>query len=134
MNKHMVFVFGSNEAGVHGAGAARIAVVEHGAVFGQGVGHFGNSYAIPTKDRDIRTLPLSKIEEYVKEFLDYAMMNAEYLFQVTQIGCGLAGFTAAQIAPMFCDAPPNCYFDEKWKGVLELSSKDIKEFSYWGTV
>jgi len=67
-----VFVFGSNLAGIHGAGSARHAVRHHGAVYGVGIGRQGNSYAIPTKDRYLRVLPLTEIKKHVEEFLQYA--------------------------------------------------------------
>lgn len=123
----MIFVFGSNEAGHHGAGAARTALLEHGAVYGEGVGHYGHSYAIPTKCFSIKTLSLMTIEKYVLQFLKYAYAHPELKFQVTQLGCGLAGLQAKDIAPMFVLAPKNCFFDEAWKPYLP------RTFKYWGT-
>ncbi len=99
-----VFVFGSNLAGRHGKGAALHAKREHRAVHGVGVGRTGNAYAIPTKDAALRTLPLSGIMGYVLEFLRYAKAHPDLRFEVTRIGCGLAGYTDAQMAPMFADA------------------------------
>jgi hypothetical protein len=110
----MVFVFGSNLAGRHGAGAAVFAKRHHGAVTGVGEGRSGNSYAIPTKDRDIKTLPLPTIEYYVKNFLNHAKAHPKEMYQVTRIGCGLAGYKDADIAPMFKGAPPNCILPEGW--------------------
>ena len=98
-----IFVFGSNEAGIHGAGAARLALEKFGAIDGLGFGMTGvsHSFAIPTKDWHIRTLPLDVIEFYVNRFIDFAK-NSPYLhFLVTQIGCGLAGYKPEQIAPLF---------------------------------
>lgn len=113
-----VFVFGSNEAGIHGAGAALFAYNKRGARYGMGYGHSGDSFAIPTKNEDIRTLPLDMINAYVCGFLAYATGKRKLKFMVTRIGCGLAGYTDAQIAPMFEGAPLNCMFDEKWKPYL----------------
>jgi hypothetical protein len=96
-----VFVFGSNLAGRHGAGAALYARRNHGAIYGIGVGRQNNSYAIPTKDCTLNSLPLPVIEHYVYEFLEYAIYNPQDRFIVTAIGTGLAGFTVEQIAPMF---------------------------------
>lgn len=110
----MVFVFGSNLAGRHGKGAAKDAVKLHGAIYGQASGRQGNSYAIPTKDAYLNPLPLDKIERYVEEFLIYADGHLDEEFQVTRIGCGLAGYTDDQIAPMFDAAPPNCHLPEGW--------------------
>lgn len=119
MNKQsMVFCFGSNLVGVHGAGAARYAFDYHGAVWYQGVGLYGNSYAIPTKGYSIETLPLHQIKGYVNMFVTYALLHPELTFKVTQIGCGLAGYTSADIAPMFIDAPDNCLFDKAWAEYL----------------
>lgn len=101
LKSNEVFVFGSNLAGIHGAGAAKTANKLFGAEFGKGVGPTGNCYALPTKDEDIWTLPLNRIEEYVLDFLDYAKENPNKTFLVTQIGCGLAGWTPEDIAPMF---------------------------------
>lgn len=116
----MVFVFGSNLAGIHGAGAAKYAVEQRGAAWKKGTGHHGNSYAIPTKDQRIETLPLEVIEFYVDKFCDYATEHPELEFQVTQIGCGLAGYKPEQIAPMFAHAPDNCYFDLAWMNYLPV--------------
>lgn len=86
-----VFVFGSNLAGRHGKGAALWARQHRGAIYGQGAGPQGNAYAIPTKDRQLRVLPLDVIRGYVREFLDYAHRQPNLRFELTPIGCGLAG-------------------------------------------
>lgn len=114
----MIFVFGSNEAGIHGAGAAKWARQNHGAIMGIGNGLTGSSYAIPTKDKQIRTLPLTDIQKYVDEFIQFAKDSPDLIFQVTQIGCGLAGYKPWQIAPMFEMAPDNCLFDRAWSQYL----------------
>jgi len=109
-----IFVFGSNLAGRHGKGAALYARKHHGAVYGQGVGLHGSSYAIPTKDTVLRTLPLNIIEEYVQEFICFAENHPNLTFQITAIGCGLAGYKDWQIAPMFKNCPKNCILPEQW--------------------
>lgn len=114
----MIFVFGSNLAGIHGAGAARYAYQFEGARWKQGEGHRGNSYAIPTKDMHIETLPLNIIQDCVNQFIKYAKESPELEFKVTRIGCGLAGYTNTDIAPMFKDAPMNCFFDREWASYL----------------
>ena len=96
-----VFVFGSNEAGIHGDGAARLAVQSFGATFGRGFGFSGKSFAIPTKDSKITTLPLEVIGNYIKRFVAESKLHPENFYFVTAIGCGLAGYTASEIAPMF---------------------------------
>ena len=121
------FVFGSNESGIHGAGAAKFAYEKHGARFGKSYGHHGDSFAIPTKDEYIETMPLKRIEQYVQGFLAYASGHRKLTFQVTRIGCGLAGYTDSQMASLFKGAPINCQFDEKWKQYLGT------DYTYWGT-
>lgn len=108
-----VFVFGSNLAGRHGAGAAKFARLHRGAEYGVGEGRTGNAYAIPTKDEQLRTLTLPTIAAFVRHFIQYADDNPAILFQVTPIGCGLAGYKRSQIAPMFFGAPPNCIFEDE---------------------
>lgn len=91
-----IFVFGSNLAGMHGGGAARIARLHFGAVMGVGVGLQGQSYAIPTMQGGVDT-----IQPYVDEFIQYAINHPELHFLVTRIGCGIAGFSEDEIAPLF---------------------------------
>jgi len=124
----MIFVFGSNLAGIHGAGAARHALEQEGAVWGYGVGPIGNSYAIPTKDYNIHSLSLDLIMIHVQAFISYAELHPELEFKVTRIGCGLAGFTNEQIAPMFERAPNNCLFDTAWQDYLDCRHAR----RYWG--
>jgi hypothetical protein len=110
-----IFVFGSNLAGRHGKGAALFAKQNHGAIYGVGWGIQGNSYGIPTKDGELRTMPLSAIEGGVQRFIDFAVRHPSWTFNVTRIGCGLAGYTDAQIAPMFRYAPINCNLPQGWR-------------------
>lgn len=109
-----IFVFGSNLAGRHGKGAALYAKQHHGAIYGQGVGLQGNSYAIPTKDQQLRTLPISKIYWYVLGFLLFAKDHPELTFNITRIGCGLAGYKDHHIKPLFSTAPANCILPKEW--------------------
>ncbi len=99
--QRIIFVFGSNLAGRHGAGAAKWALENRGAIYGQGVGMQGDSYGIPTKDANIETLPLPSIKIFVDHFIEYAKNHPHLTFQLTPIGCGLAGYTPDQIGPMF---------------------------------
>lgn len=99
-----IFVFGSNLSGIHGGGAARTAL-KWGAIYGQGVGLQGQTYAVPTKSVGItRTLKIDEIKPFVDEFIQFAKNNQQLTFLVTEIGCGLAGLTPVQIAPLFQDA------------------------------
>lgn len=109
-----VFVFGSNTAGIHGAGAAADAMNLYGAVWGQGIGRHGMSYAIPTKSQSLKTLALETIKEYADDFIAYAMAHPEDNFFLTRIGCGLAGYTDSDIAPMFKGAPLNVRKPDGW--------------------
>lgn len=115
----MIFVFGSNLAGAHGAGAALEARRNFGALDGQGDGPMNRCYAIPTKDENIQTLPLDRIKAYVKDFIEYAKLHPKKEFFVTAIGCGLAGYQPTDIAPMFKDSPLNCTLHRRLVGVLK---------------
>lgn len=110
-----IFVLGSNLAGVHGGGAARIALEKFGAVPGQGVGLQGRSYAIPTMQGGVET-----VRSYVEEFVDFARRHQELTFLVTRIGCGIAGFRDEEIAPLFADAlkMPNVVLPETFVKVI----------------
>ncbi len=110
-----IFVFGSNLAGRHGKGAALHARKHHGAIYGQGVGLQGESYAIPTKDERLQTLPLDAIEAHVYWFLVFARERPDLTFRLTPIGCGLAGYKPEQIGPMFRDAHSNVIIPDEFK-------------------
>ncbi len=96
LKSHEIFVFGSNLNGFHAGGAARTAVEKFGAIWGQGVGLQGQSYAIPTMQGGVET-----IKPYVDDFIKFAQTHPEYTFWVTRIGCGIAGFRDEEIAPLF---------------------------------
>lgn len=118
-----VFVFGSNLAGRHGAGSAKAAKLDFGAVYGRGVGRTGDAYAIPTKDgrrgadlKDPRQkLGLDEVRRHVDDFIAYAAEHPELSFFVTRVGCGLAGHKDEEIGPMFAGAPKNCSLPHEWK-------------------
>jgi len=112
---NVIFVFGSNLAGIHGAGAAKVAREHFGAQDRIGVGRQGMSYAVPTKSHRLLTLSLPEISRHVEEFVAYAIAHPELTFFVTSIGCGLAGYKPADIAPMFRDAPHTCSFPDTWR-------------------
>lgn len=118
MAKRRIFVFGSNTAGRHGKGAAKTAVRRYGAVYGQGKGLQGNSYAIPTKNERLQRLKLSDIRANVLDFLVFAWGNPGLIFDVTRIGCGEAGYSDEQIGPMFARAPENCRLPGEWECFL----------------
>ncbi|EJX06175.1 hypothetical protein EVA_05714 [gut metagenome] len=99
LEPHEIFVFGSNLAGMHGGGAARFAYEKFGAVWGEGVGLHGQTYAIPTMQGGVET-----IRPYVDDFIAFAKAYPQYTFLVTPIGCGTAGFKEEEIAPLFKSA------------------------------
>lgn len=115
-----IFVFGSNLAGRHGKGAALYARKNYGAIYGQGEGLQGQSYAIPTKDENLRTLSLFHIEKFVNRFNRFAEDHPEFIFQVTPIGCGLAGYKPEQIAPFFENSPFNCELPIEFKNTFKF--------------
>lgn len=110
-----IFVFGSNIAGMHGGGAARTAYNLFGAEWGVGVGLTGQCYAIPTMQGGVET-----IRPYVDEFIAYAKQHPELLFRVTRIGCGIAGFTNQEMAPLFKEAceMENVSFPNGWREII----------------
>lgn len=116
-----VFVFGSNLAGQHSGGAARTAYEHFGAIWGQGVGIQGQSYAIPTMQGGVDT-----IKPYVDEFIALAREWDQNTFYVTRIGCGIAGFTDQQIAPLFADALDlyNVRLPKSFVDILTKNSKN----------
>jgi hypothetical protein len=116
--RKVIFVFGSNLAGRHGKGAAKVAHENFGARYGFSEGRTGNAYGIPTKSKKLEALPLEEIRASVKVFLAYAAANPGIDFFVTRIGCELAGYQDAQIAPMFRGAGANCSFANEWAAYL----------------
>lgn len=120
----VIFVFGSNLKGIHGAGAAAFAAKRFGAQFGVGEGFTGRSYAIPTKQTPKLSLPLETIKEKIDIFKSHADLadlssfpEDQRWFYVTPVGTGLAGYTDEQIAPLFQGAT-NCMFPHTWKPYL----------------
>jgi len=136
--ERQTFVFGSNLAGRHGAGAAK-AALRYGAKYGLGVGPSGTTYAIPTKDSNIETIPLKTIELYIEQFANFMSVTwtLEYLtgvpedemaeFFLTRVGCGLAGYTDAQVAPIFAKhlrTFDNIDIPEEWLPYFEKAAND----------
>lgn len=121
-----VWVFGSNLAGRHGKGAAKVAYQRFGAKYGTGQGymrthiHGQHCYAVPTKDAHLKTLPLGDIVKGVAALRTFAIDNPTLQFWMTRIGCELAAYQNEQIATLFLDFPPNMNFAEEWKPWLQL--------------
>ncbi len=110
------FVFGSNLAGRHGAGAARFAAQWHGAIYGVGRGITGRSYALPTKDEYINSRTLAEIDAEIKLFLDWAKAHRADRFNLTPVGCGLAGFERSTIWKILKKhgVPKNVFLTSTW--------------------
>ena len=117
LNDREIFVFGSNLAGMHGGGAARVAHRKFGAEWGVGIGLTGQTYAIPTMQGGVET-----IAPYVDEFIEFASNHKELKFYVTRIGCGIAGFRDEEMAPLFRNAlgEPNIILPQTFYNILTL--------------
>jgi len=126
---NMIFVFGSNKSGMHIAGASK-AALRRGAQWGISEGLTGTCYAIPTKESCNSFMDLKEVKIFIETFIKFANNNPGAHFMITQIGCGLSGFTKEEIAPMFKSVTykkSNCFFDEQWKSLLPDTAK------FWGT-
>ena len=122
------FVFGSNDRGLHGSGAANHAVENYGAQVGVSKGPTGNAYAIPVKNKYNRLKEFEEVRREIEECIRYAVANPDTEFHVTRIGCGYNGFNDEIIAPLFNSAPSNVKFDRRWIEYLYGRS-----FEFWGT-
>lgn len=112
----MIFVFGSNLSGIHGAGAALYAHKNYGAEWGVGRGRTGNSYALPTKGVNICNIPFEQVQGYIQEFCDHARENPSETFLLTPVGCGLAGFDKKDVWAAFKEfgLPSNVVLTSTW--------------------
>lgn len=117
LSENEIFVFGSNLHGMHGGGAAKVAHRKFGAKMGVGVGMTGQCYAIPTMHGE-----LDAIRPYVDDFVLYAQRHTEWHFLVTRIGCGIAGFTDEQMAPLFKNllGASNVSLPKEWVKILNV--------------
>jgi hypothetical protein len=113
-----IWVFGSNFAGSHGGGAARVASHRFGAVHGVAVGRTGSAYALPTINKYGDRLSVKEIATHISAFLDYARTHPDEMFWVTGVGCGIAGNKDKDIASLFADAPSNCSLPDAWRQLL----------------
>lgn len=126
LEENEIFVFGSNLAGLHGGGAARVAYKYFGAVWGQGVGLQGQTYAIPTMQGGVET-----ISPYIDEFISFAKLHPEQIFFVTRIGCGIAGFSDSDIAPLFASAidVENIILPKNFVSIIEAAERYTNEIN-----
>lgn len=115
-NGNRIFVFGSNLAGRHGAGAALYARKYCGAVYGQGEGLQGSSYGIPTKNENLRPLPIEEIAKGVKRFVEFTRQNPQLEFDITPVGTGFAGFPRSTMRELFLmeGLPENAHLLRQW--------------------
>lgn len=121
LGQNEIFVFGSNVSGIHGAGAAKTAR-KWGAKMGLGEGLSGKTYALPTVDKKIKnTLTLKRIRKHVEKFIECVKNNPHMEFLLTDVGCGLAGYDADEVAPLFKDAKdlPNITWPKSFVKELE---------------
>lgn len=114
-----VFVFGSNLAGTHAGGAAKMANIYFGAMKGVGRGWSGQSFAIPTMNEHLQQMPLSQIEHYVEDFKIYTKNHPKLKYFITSIGCGVAGYKVEEIAPMFKGISQNVIFPASFRPFVE---------------
>ena len=121
-----ILVFESNLAGRHTRGVALRAYNNHGAIYGQGNGLQGSSYAIPIRDEEMKALSLVRINRYVEQFIKFATLNPEMQFEVTRVGCdAMAGYTDDDIAPMFIGAPKNCTLPVGWRAYAHKANQKV---------
>jgi hypothetical protein len=125
LSEGYVFVFGSNDKGLHGKGSARDAHLYFGAKYGQAFGLQGRAFAIPTrmylerKEKCFKDIPLKQIKQNVDLFYKEATMNPSKCFVITRIGCGNAGYSDEQIAPMFSERLSNMILPQEWLPYIE---------------
>lgn len=110
-----IFVFGSNTAGIHGAGAAKQARLQFGAELGVGEGKTGFCYAFPTLDSNFQKRTHDQLTASVALFFECARQHPDKRFLLTKVGCGLAGFEESYMCGLFADAPPNVILPEDWR-------------------
>ncbi|WP_455570511.1 A1S_2505 family phage non-structural protein, partial [Bacteroides eggerthii] len=104
LTENQIFVFGSNMNGNHAGGAARLAVEKFGAVMGQAEGIQGQSYAIPTLDKDMQKIAEEELTTYLGNFREFTEEHSEKEFLLTAIGTGIAGFDTNYMAYMILRA------------------------------
>lgn len=124
LKANQIFVFGSNEGGIHGAGAARDAM-KWGAKWHQCYGLMGNTFGIPTKPKNLRQrLTINEIREYVDKFCTFAKSNKSLEFLVTEIGCGYSGYSPQEIGPLFknCLDLENIILPKSFVNILDKES------------
>lgn len=123
LTENQVFVFGSNLAGLHRGGAAKIAKDRFGALQGIGRGWSGQSFAIPTLNEHFQPMPLSQIAHYIDDFKIYTNNHPQQTYFVTSVGCGGAGYQPKDIAPLFKGISNNVILPIRFKNFVEEDYK-----------
>lgn len=127
LDANTIFVFGSNLAGTHQGGAAKIALQHFGAVKGAGRGWAGQSYAIPTMNEHLQQMPLSQIEHYIDDFKIYTKNHPQNTYFITAVGCGVAGYKVEEIAPMFKGISKNVIFPASFRPFVEKTLPKLNQ-------
>ena len=109
-----VFVFGSNKAGQHDGGAAKVAYDKFGAIYGIGHGLVGQSYAFPTLGKNLEKLDELDLKHAVTIFKYTVMRLPAVTFYLTKVGCGIAGYPEEDMKKLFINTPPNVIKPEGW--------------------
>lgn len=125
--KDTTFVFGSNMAGEHSAGAAKIALENFGALKGVARGWSGQSFAIPTMNEHLQQMPLSQIQHYIDDFKTYCKNHPKNKYFLTSIGCGVTGYTVEEIAPMFKGISHNVIFPASFRPFVEKTLPKLSQ-------
>lgn len=122
-----IFVFGSNMAGTHAGGAAKIALQHFGATKGVGRGWAGQSFAIPTMNEHLQQMPLSQIQHYIDDFKIYVKHHPKMKFFITAVGCGVAGYKVEEIAPMFKGIGQKVIFPASFRPFVEKTLPKLNQ-------
>lgn len=127
LTEDTIFVFGSNLAGTHAGGAAKIALQHFGAMKGAGRGWSGQSYAIPTMNEHLQQMPLSQIQHYIEDFKIYTKNHPKMKYFITSVGCGVAGYKVEEIAPMFKGISKNVIFPHSFRPFVEKTLPKLNQ-------
>lgn len=126
LEPHQIFVFGSNTEGKHGAGAAKIAKLKYGAIYGKAIGRQGQSYAIITKDlsKGMRSITPYLIKGQINDLYNYAKQHPELEFHIAYANIGiknLNGYSHEEMADFFScvEIPENIFFSTSYINLIK---------------
>jgi len=123
LSENQIFVFGSNLAGIHAGGAAKQAHEQFGAIWGQGEGIQGQSYAFPTLTKSFKKVTPVTLVCNATRLFKCCEDNPDKEFLLTRVGCGIAGFQDEDIRPLFENHPNNLILPEEWRSVEQKEGK-----------